>query len=354
MTTAPSPRVVVLAGGLSHERDVSLRSGRRVADALRVRRASTSRCTTSTPTWCPRSSQLQPDVVWPLLHGASGEDGSVRDVVQLLGLRLLGTGPRESRVAWSKPIAKTVVARAGLATPDFVTLPQSLFRELGARQVLDGDRRPPRPAARRQAVARRLGARGHAGDQRRGAPAGDGRLLRLQRHRAHRAGRRPAPRSPSPSSTSATARRAPRRRDRHRRPLRLRRPLQPRPDRVLRAGPAVCRRSPGGSPTSRSPRTAPSGSSGLSRTDLIVDDDGHRLVPRGQRRPGDDRDVAAPAGRRGRRAAARRAVPVVDRRCARPLTCANGCYVRNVLPHMYRFSPSAGPGPRARGWRGSG
>ena len=61
----------------------------------------------------------------------------MRDVVQMLGLRLLGTGPRESRIAWSKPIAKTVAARAGFATPDFVTLPQSLFRELGARQVLD-------------------------------------------------------------------------------------------------------------------------------------------------------------------------------------------------------------------------
>jgi D-alanine-D-alanine ligase len=85
----------------------------------------------------PALTQLKPDLVWPVLHGTSGEDGSVRDVVQMLGLRLLGAGPRESRVAWSKPIAKTVVARAGLATPDFVTLPQSLFRELGARQVLD-------------------------------------------------------------------------------------------------------------------------------------------------------------------------------------------------------------------------
>lgn len=82
-------------------------------------------------------AELSPDLVWPLLHGAGGEDGSVRDVLELLGLRYVGTDPRASRVAWSKPISKTQVARAGLATPAFVTLPQTLFRELGAGQVLE-------------------------------------------------------------------------------------------------------------------------------------------------------------------------------------------------------------------------
>lgn len=136
MTIPSSPRVAVLAGGLSHERDVSLRSGRRVAEALRSAGIEVSIHDVNADL-VPALTDLRPDLVWPLLHGASGEDGSVRDVVQLLGLRLLGTGPRASRVAWSKPIAKTIVARAGLATPEFVTLPQSLFRELGAGRVLD-------------------------------------------------------------------------------------------------------------------------------------------------------------------------------------------------------------------------
>ncbi|WP_273652929.1 D-alanine--D-alanine ligase family protein [Cellulomonas fimi] len=136
MTIPSSPRVAVLAGGLSHERDVSLRSGRRVAEALRSAGIEVSIHDVDADL-VPALTDLRPDLVWPLLHGASGEDGSVRDVVQLLGLRLLGTGPRASRVAWSKPIAKTIVARAGLATPEFVTLPQSLFRELGAGRVLD-------------------------------------------------------------------------------------------------------------------------------------------------------------------------------------------------------------------------
>lgn len=131
-----APRVVVLAGGLSHERDVSLRSGRRVAEALRSTGAEVVLHDVDADL-AASLRELAPDLVWPLLHGATGEDGSVRDVLSLLGLRVLGTGARESRIAWNKPIAKTVVARAGLATPDFVTLPQSLFRELGAHRILD-------------------------------------------------------------------------------------------------------------------------------------------------------------------------------------------------------------------------
>lgn len=137
-TTHPgdSPRVVVLAGGLSHERDVSLRSGRRVAEALRSSGLDVSVHDVDSAL-LPALAEARPDLVWPLLHGSTGEDGSVRDILELVGLRYVGTGPRASRVAWSKPIAKTVVARAGLSTPDFVTLPQSLFRELGASRVLE-------------------------------------------------------------------------------------------------------------------------------------------------------------------------------------------------------------------------
>lgn len=137
MNAAPaSPRVVVLAGGLSHEREVSLRSGRRVAEALRGTGVDVVVHDVDADL-VPSLHDLAPDLVWPLLHGATGEDGSVRDVLTLLGLPVLGTGPRASRVAWSKPIAKTVASRAGLATPEFVTLPQTLFRELGAHRILD-------------------------------------------------------------------------------------------------------------------------------------------------------------------------------------------------------------------------
>lgn len=131
-----SPQVLVLAGGLSHERDVSLRSGRRVAEALRG--AGVDVQVHDVDADLLRTlHEVRPDVVWPLLHGAGGEDGSVRDVLEMVGLPYVGADPRASRCAWSKPVAKTIAGRAGVATPRFVTLPQSLFRELGAPRVLD-------------------------------------------------------------------------------------------------------------------------------------------------------------------------------------------------------------------------
>lgn len=133
---ATGAHVTILAGGLSHERDVSLRSGRRVAESLRAAGLEVSVHDVDADL-LPFLVGTRPDVVWPLLHGASGEDGSIRDVLELVGIPYVGTGPRESRAAWSKPVAKSVVLNAGLSTPEYVTLPQSLFRELGAQPVLD-------------------------------------------------------------------------------------------------------------------------------------------------------------------------------------------------------------------------
>lgn len=135
-TLEPAGHVVILAGGLSHERDVSLRSGRRVAESLRAAGLDVS-VHDLDATLLSFLDKHRPDVVWPLLHGASGEDGSVRDMLELLGLAYVGTGPRQSRSAWSKPVAKSTVLGAGITTPEYVTLPQSLFRELGAQPVLD-------------------------------------------------------------------------------------------------------------------------------------------------------------------------------------------------------------------------
>lgn len=128
--------VLILAGGLSHERDVSIRSGRRVKDALEARGVRVRLSDVDT-TLLPTLRSLEDTVVWPLLHGASGEDGSLQALLELVDVPFVGTGSREARVAWVKPVAKAVFARAGVSTPDYVTLPQSLFREVGAEQVLE-------------------------------------------------------------------------------------------------------------------------------------------------------------------------------------------------------------------------
>ena len=128
-------KVMILAGGLSHERDVSIRSGRRVWEALEERGVKASVHDVDT-TLLPNLRTLDDVVVWPLLHGASGEDGSLQALLELVDAPFVGTRSREARVAWVKPVAKAVFARAGVSTPEYVTLPQSLFREVGAENVL--------------------------------------------------------------------------------------------------------------------------------------------------------------------------------------------------------------------------
>lgn len=127
---------MILAGGLSHERDVSIRSGRRVQEALRPHVDEISIHDVD-HALIPDLRDSGVDIVWPLLHGASGEDGSLQALLEVLGVPFVGTSSKAARVAWNKAVAKAVMSRHGLHTPDYVTLPQSLFREVGAEQMLD-------------------------------------------------------------------------------------------------------------------------------------------------------------------------------------------------------------------------
>lgn len=129
-------RVVVLAGGLSHERDVSLRSGRRVAEELRDAGVEVEERDVDAGL-LPALRTSPPDCVLPLLHGETGEDGALREVLELVGVPYVGAQPAACRVAFDKPVAKVVAARAGLSTPESVTLPHETFRELGAPAVMD-------------------------------------------------------------------------------------------------------------------------------------------------------------------------------------------------------------------------
>src|ERR1700743_2072195 len=129
-------RVVVLAGGISHERDVSLRSGRGVADSLAEQGIEVElRDPDASILAYLRDSR--PDVVWPALHGASGEDGALRGLLEFLDIPFVGSRADSARLAWDKPTAKVLVARAGVSTPRSITLPREAFRELGATSVLD-------------------------------------------------------------------------------------------------------------------------------------------------------------------------------------------------------------------------
>lgn len=129
-------RIVVLAGGLSYEREVSLRSGRRVGEALHDIDVEVEQHDMDAEL-LPALASDPPAAVLPALHGAAGEDGAVRDVLELLGTPYVGARPDACRVAFDKPTAKAIVRSSGLATPPSVALPKEMFHDLGASAVLE-------------------------------------------------------------------------------------------------------------------------------------------------------------------------------------------------------------------------
>ena len=129
-------RVAVVAGGLTHERDVSIRSGRRVAGYLATGGAQV-RIDDLDDALVGHLREFDPDIVWPLVHGSTGEDGTLQSLLDVIGMPFVGSTADACRLASDKPVAKAVLARAGLAVPPGVAFPQSVFRELGARALLD-------------------------------------------------------------------------------------------------------------------------------------------------------------------------------------------------------------------------
>jgi D-alanine-D-alanine ligase len=125
--------VIVLSGGLSHEREVSLRSGRRVSQALRSRGIEVVESDVDS-TLLSRLAERPGSVVFPLLHGEAGEDGALREVFALLGVPFIGSVGSACRVAFDKSIATTIVGAAGIGTPTQVALPYETFKEPDSSQ----------------------------------------------------------------------------------------------------------------------------------------------------------------------------------------------------------------------------
>ncbi len=128
--------IAVLAGGISLEREVSLRSGGRVADAFSDRGHQVTRLDIDGE--LVRTLETGGfDVAFLALHGSAGEDGTIQSLLELIGLPYTGPDVLASSLAWNKPIAQGLFARAGLSVPDRVTLTQQAFREMGATAAVD-------------------------------------------------------------------------------------------------------------------------------------------------------------------------------------------------------------------------
>ncbi|MDO5673204.1 MAG: ATP-grasp domain-containing protein [Actinomycetaceae bacterium] len=129
------PHVVVIAGGLGHERDVSIRSGTRVVNNLR-RAGMTVDMVDFDSQLMGRLEELKPDVVFPLVHGALGEDGSLATLLTLAEIPFVGTTGAQALPASNKASFKAICLANGLPTPPFISLSHELFRQQGSAPLL--------------------------------------------------------------------------------------------------------------------------------------------------------------------------------------------------------------------------
>jgi len=109
--------IAVLMGGWSAEREVSLTSGKGVADALESRGHKVTRIDMDRNV-AQRLAELKPDVVFNALHGTPGEDGTVQGMMDLMGLKYTHSGLETSVIAIDKELTKMVLVPHGIRMPE--------------------------------------------------------------------------------------------------------------------------------------------------------------------------------------------------------------------------------------------
>jgi len=113
MSSRTTPKVAVLMGGPSREREVSLSSGRECAAALRETGCEVIEVDAG-PDLCVRLTDIKPDVVFNALHGRFGEDGCVQGLLEWMGIPYTHSGVLASSLAMDKERAKAAFQMAGL------------------------------------------------------------------------------------------------------------------------------------------------------------------------------------------------------------------------------------------------
>lgn len=129
-------KIAVLMGGKSLEREVSLASGQRVCQALEAEGYRVLPLDVTADLVQTLRSE-KPDAVYIALHGKYGEDGTVQELLEFLGIRYTGPGVAASALAWDKALCKRLFLDAGVPTPAWVTFTVDAFKQMGAATALD-------------------------------------------------------------------------------------------------------------------------------------------------------------------------------------------------------------------------
>ena len=132
MSGRATPKVAVLMGGPSAEREVSLSSGRECAAALREAGYEVVELDAG-PDLCARLSEISPDVAFNALHGRWGEDGCVQGLLEWIGLPYTHSGVLSSALAMDKQRTKEAYRAAGLPFAESLLAPRE---EVAARHLM--------------------------------------------------------------------------------------------------------------------------------------------------------------------------------------------------------------------------
>jgi D-alanine-D-alanine ligase len=128
-------RVAVLKGGRSLERQVSLKSGARVEDALERLGHKVIAIDVGSDL-VERLELERPELAFVSLHGRDGEDGTVQELLDAMGILYTGSGVSSCIRTADKVLAKHAMRDRGIPTPDFFAFNETAFKELGAARAL--------------------------------------------------------------------------------------------------------------------------------------------------------------------------------------------------------------------------
>ena len=117
---APS-KILVLKGGVSSEREVSLESGKAVADALREAGYEVREYDIQELAVTPEMKEWA-DVVWPVLHGGYGEDGRIQKMLEDAGIRFVGSGSAACALIMDKVASKKLMDLHGIPNAGYAVL----------------------------------------------------------------------------------------------------------------------------------------------------------------------------------------------------------------------------------------
>ena len=133
--------IIVLYGGFGDEREVSIKSGEQVINALKFNHSVEAICLEDRifPDW------IQPDshIVFPMIHGVFGEDGELQNILFEKGIEFLGSDAVSSALCMDKSIAKERVEALGIKTAESLSfngntipLADDVIKKLGSSLVL--------------------------------------------------------------------------------------------------------------------------------------------------------------------------------------------------------------------------